>query len=343
MDNLNIFLSIVRKNEAICCLIGFGIGIGCCIVYRWFKNTFFSMAVDNLDSHTNQSTKNNDKQLLFHLRNDHYNQCLHRPRIKKNKKHADILKQTASTRSNFSSNNYYHNNIKNDFLTRTNSKSQLYKKLQLSQASHNVSNNDFNEPLNDVYQNLTKFLNNQFFKTFRMRRPKSKRYKYYSENNCNIFKLSTTPTRLNTSPNSNQISKQTLNSLSIPPNTETNSIFSTELTKAKQFKSKVNSYSFCEDSLSNLNNYNNDGYYNNNNILQKAYSDNLDEYFARENFMLNFDDDSLELFKSTNRHSDNSSWDSNDITGKLTLFYLIFAENISDNFNNNCIQIQKLY
>lgn len=29
---------LVRRNETICCLIGFGIGIGCCILYRIISN-----------------------------------------------------------------------------------------------------------------------------------------------------------------------------------------------------------------------------------------------------------------------------------------------------------------
>ena len=29
---------LVRRNETICCLIGFGIGVGCCILYRILKN-----------------------------------------------------------------------------------------------------------------------------------------------------------------------------------------------------------------------------------------------------------------------------------------------------------------
>ncbi len=31
----------VRRNEAIFCIIGFGIGISCCLVYRWFKSSLF--------------------------------------------------------------------------------------------------------------------------------------------------------------------------------------------------------------------------------------------------------------------------------------------------------------
>jgi hypothetical protein len=31
-------LFLVRRNETICCLIGFGIGVGCCILYRLISN-----------------------------------------------------------------------------------------------------------------------------------------------------------------------------------------------------------------------------------------------------------------------------------------------------------------
>ena len=29
---------LVRRNETVCCLIGFGIGVGCCILYRLISN-----------------------------------------------------------------------------------------------------------------------------------------------------------------------------------------------------------------------------------------------------------------------------------------------------------------
>ncbi|CAF4303675.1 unnamed protein product, partial [Adineta steineri] len=29
---------IFRRNETVCCLIGFGIGVGCCILYRLISN-----------------------------------------------------------------------------------------------------------------------------------------------------------------------------------------------------------------------------------------------------------------------------------------------------------------
>lgn len=40
-----------KRNEAICCLIGFGIGISCCLMYRWLKSYFFI---------SNQTTANDE-------------------------------------------------------------------------------------------------------------------------------------------------------------------------------------------------------------------------------------------------------------------------------------------
>ena len=35
-------LHLVRRQETICCLIGFGIGVGCCLLYRFISNLFQS-------------------------------------------------------------------------------------------------------------------------------------------------------------------------------------------------------------------------------------------------------------------------------------------------------------
>lgn len=43
---------LVRRNETICCLIGFGIGVGCCILYRIISNLLnpaASIAVNKRD------------------------------------------------------------------------------------------------------------------------------------------------------------------------------------------------------------------------------------------------------------------------------------------------------
>lgn len=45
----------VKRNEAICCLIGFGIGIGCCLMFRWLKNTFFKMNLITTTTSTSAS------------------------------------------------------------------------------------------------------------------------------------------------------------------------------------------------------------------------------------------------------------------------------------------------
>ena len=38
-------LFLVRRNETICCLIGFGIGVGCCILYRLISHLFTPRAI----------------------------------------------------------------------------------------------------------------------------------------------------------------------------------------------------------------------------------------------------------------------------------------------------------
>ena len=40
---------LVRRNETICCLIGFGIGIGCCLLYRIISNLLNPAAVIKRD------------------------------------------------------------------------------------------------------------------------------------------------------------------------------------------------------------------------------------------------------------------------------------------------------
>lgn len=45
---------LVRRNETICCLIGFGIGVGCCILYRLISN-FLTPATSSATSITNNT------------------------------------------------------------------------------------------------------------------------------------------------------------------------------------------------------------------------------------------------------------------------------------------------
>jgi len=309
-------------------LIGFGIGISCCLVYRWFKHAFFTIEVEKLNVQTNhqayvQSSNCNDSQLLVHNRNNQNNQFLRKSKIKSYKRHSNNIDNTSSSCSNFRSSsfiNYYHNNIKNRFSSRTNSKSQFNKNSDSSQFLTSTFYNDFDDPLNDVYQNLIKFLNKQFFKTFRMRRPKNKRYKDYSNNSYNVFKCKT-QTNLNKPLNNNQTTKQNDSSSSTLFTTNKNFLDPTKLTKVNKIKSKVNSYSFCEDSSLSANNFNDDGYFNIQ-TYQKTYSDNLNDYFAIENYRLNFDDDSLELFRSTSQQSNNIN-EFNDLTGNTFFIYFL--------------------
>ena len=45
---------LVRRNETICCLIGFGIGVGCCILYRLISNLFSASSIGTRSSNAVQ-------------------------------------------------------------------------------------------------------------------------------------------------------------------------------------------------------------------------------------------------------------------------------------------------
>ncbi|UJR10245.1 hypothetical protein I4U23_014456 [Adineta vaga] len=55
MDNFNNSLN-VRRNETICCLIGFGIGVGCCILYR-FISSFLTSSTNIISPYDVKTTK----------------------------------------------------------------------------------------------------------------------------------------------------------------------------------------------------------------------------------------------------------------------------------------------
>lgn len=55
---------LVRRQETICCLIGFGIGVGCCLLYRWISNLFTPpKSIQTRDVRDEQ--KKNDGKLRF--------------------------------------------------------------------------------------------------------------------------------------------------------------------------------------------------------------------------------------------------------------------------------------
>ena len=55
---------LVRRNETICCLIGFGIGVGCCILYRLISN-FLSptSSTTSISNNTLSSLSNNKRDV----------------------------------------------------------------------------------------------------------------------------------------------------------------------------------------------------------------------------------------------------------------------------------------
>ena len=63
LTQLNMIL-LVRRNETICCLIGFGIGVGCCILYRLISNFLSpSSSSTSISNNTLSSLSNNKRDV----------------------------------------------------------------------------------------------------------------------------------------------------------------------------------------------------------------------------------------------------------------------------------------
>jgi len=57
---------LVRRNETICCLIGFGIGVGCCILYRLISNFLApSSSTTSISNNTLSSLSNNKRDVSY--------------------------------------------------------------------------------------------------------------------------------------------------------------------------------------------------------------------------------------------------------------------------------------
>ena len=185
---INVFLcrltkflcDLVKKNEAICCLIGFGIGISCCLMYRWFKNAFYSIefstnstssayrSYNENENDTNKTLVGLDDETSKRLGVESYNQFVRRS--KKNNKKLKKSKSNLQYIQTYDS----------------------YSSASGSQCcSHRNNENDFEEPLNDVYQNLAKFLSKQFCKNFKLRRPIKRQRSFTS--NIDLFKKTASP------------------------------------------------------------------------------------------------------------------------------------------------------
>lgn len=221
-------LILVRRNEAICCLIGFSIGIGCCLMYRWIRNTFFSLEFRNsyqkVTNSNGEDTKN--ASLLVKLNNklaghthpatshlfrssstshyDHNANLLFDTSWPNQAEFFYNKKSTASSSKNRansarSTNRNYYSNRGDPFCSRGSSKQRSFDYYSSSNntsksqsqsrfsSSYNLNsdfvNNCYDDPLNDVYQNLAKFLNKQFCKTFKLRHRANLNKKYNKSSN----------------------------------------------------------------------------------------------------------------------------------------------------------------
>ncbi|CAF0945750.1 unnamed protein product [Adineta steineri] len=70
----------VRRNETICCLIGFGIGVGCCILYRLISNflapSSSSSTTTSISNNTLSSLSNNKRDAkALHMGQEHSSFC----------------------------------------------------------------------------------------------------------------------------------------------------------------------------------------------------------------------------------------------------------------------------
>lgn len=61
-SSFHLILILVRRNETICCLIGFGIGVGCCILYRLLSNFLSSSSSTTSISTNTLSSLSNKKR-----------------------------------------------------------------------------------------------------------------------------------------------------------------------------------------------------------------------------------------------------------------------------------------
>ena len=159
----------VKKNEAICCLIGFGIGIGCCLMYRWLRNSFvkteffYNLAAGNRVRYEQPKTiatgctsktspVSNDLQLMTIT--DEADERLIRlkakNRVQMNRGKSKIkLKSSASQL------------LANKYSTLASVSRS---------ASKSVSKYLLSQPLSMIYENIAKYLAKEFFKNSKLKR-----------------------------------------------------------------------------------------------------------------------------------------------------------------------------
>ncbi|CAF0785896.1 unnamed protein product [Brachionus calyciflorus] len=139
-----------RRNEAICCLIGFGIGISCCLMYRWFRNTFFSL------------------NYIKTPYNEYY----------------DL---NPYNKTNVNTTHLIDNTNKKNKLNTTNSRRKSPKNKRIDK--NNDINNDLFTTNNSLYQNLAKYLNKHMCKSFKNRRSNNKK-QFPLKKKFNLFQKS---------------------------------------------------------------------------------------------------------------------------------------------------------
>lgn len=163
-----------KRNEAICCLIGFGIGISCCLMYRWIRNSINSfMNLNEIFYEPNLIEKTFGKS----------NHSIVKPQNSLNHESTVVKAKNVKTK-------------------RPRNKNLISSSSDMCIRDRNCCSdrNLYDHPLNDIYYNLTKFLSKEFCKNMRMRRPIKKQIKqrtpYFDTQKC--FKFDDNSKSMNT-------------------------------------------------------------------------------------------------------------------------------------------------
>ena len=183
----------VKKNEAICCLIGFGIGIGCCLMYRWLRNSFvkteffYNLAASNRVRYeqpktiatgctSKSSAVSNDLQLMTIT-----DEADERLMIRKAKNRVQMNRGKSKIKLKSSASQLLAN------------KYSTLASVSRS-ASKSVSKYLLSQPLSMIYENIAKYLAKEFFKNSKLKRSflkeKPKPKKLHASNRRNLLNKS---------------------------------------------------------------------------------------------------------------------------------------------------------
>ena len=296
----------VKRNEAICCLIGFGIGISCCLMYRWFKSSFglarneCELQAQVVKPKTPTAANTSTFTLTTHKL------------AKKARKPKKSSKSSSSSSAHSLNSAFVFPSVK--------------------QPTHHAQSVLNDEPLNDVYLNLAKFLSRQFCRSIKLRRPSKKQRQrtlptqcapplYNNVNNLNESKVNATSNIHSTDnkPNNSvqyldkflKLEFKTNSTESLDKHTASNYFNSENSSRPPAFLKSLTNLSIIDRPENNIKNpIMRSKITTSSNVLannkNKSYTSNEATYF---------DEDSFDLFGITSHRS--SVFDLDDISGKI--------------------------